>query len=172
MLLSCSIVRAVSSPEGIQVYNPSPAPMWWDEHGGTYVVKVAGLEVGAAGDLEAEPAIRLEADLTAAVTLMAEIAGFASEHRLALPPLSPLPVELTETPILAAFHVPGKNLFIYCEDPTLRIRAAGPQAIEMVVTGGFQVRRVPCREGDVVIHLTATAMGRLLAYSAALLQKL
>ena len=35
--------------------------------------------------------------------------------------------------------------------------------MELAVTGSFKARRVPCRETDLVIHLTRAAMGRLVA---------
>lgn len=172
MLLSCSQVRAVFAPEGLRLQNDSPVAMWWDEHGGTFVLKVTELEVLEAAPAEAASGIRLELALPEPQALLREISGFASQHQLLLAPPEPRPAELLVPPVLAAFHVPGPNLFIYCEDPELRVRALGPQTLELSVTGEFRSRRVPCREPDVVIHLTGDAMSRLLSYCAALLRNL
>lgn len=169
MLVPCSRVRAVFTPEGIQLHNPAPVSMLWDEHGGTFVLKVSDLEVLEAAAAPAESGIWLDLALTAPQALLQEITGFARHHRLPLAPLSPPPAELTEAPMLAAFHVPGQNLFVYCEDPRLRVRVSGPRTLELAVTGEFRARRVPCREVDVVVHLSAAASSRLLAYGAAVL---
>ncbi len=172
MLLSCSQVRAVFAPEGLRLQNDSPVGMWWDEHGGTFVLKVTELAVLEAGPPEAASGIRLELALPEPQALLREISGFASQHQLLLAPPEPRPAELSVPSVLAAFHVPGQNLFIYCEDPELRVRVLGPQTLELAVTGEFRCRRVPCREPDVVIHLTGAAMSRLLSYCAALLRTL
>jgi hypothetical protein len=145
--------------------------MWWDEHGGTYVIKVGGLEVQEAGtDHQGEAGLRLEVDFSESGGLLDAIAEFASQQRLALTPPEALPTELAETPLLAAFHVPGNNLFIYCEEPVLKVRRLGPRALGLAVTGEFRVRKVPCGEADIVIHLNGAAMGRVLAYGAAMLK--
>lgn len=162
MLLPCSRARAVFAAAGVQLANAAPASLLLDEHGGTFVLRVDGLEVLEVADPAADSGIWLEVALPLPGSLLAEIRGFAGNYRLPLAPMSPPPSELTEVPILAAFHVPGQNLFIYCEEPNLRVRATVPQTLEMAVTGEFRSRRVPCREADVVLHLTAAAMSRLL----------
>ena len=70
---------------------------------------------------------------------------------------------ISETPILVAGHIPGNNLFIYCEAPGLTLRRSGRQTMELRVDGVFKARRVPCQETDLVIHLEMAAMCRLLA---------
>jgi hypothetical protein len=168
MHLPCSRVRAVFAPESILLQNPGPATLIWDEHGGTFVLKVSDLEVKETAGAEAESGLWLEVGLAGSGTLLEEMTGFAAHHRLTLPAVSPPPGELTEAPILAAFHVPGRDLFIYGESTELRVRA-GPESLEMAVNGVFSSRLVPCREADLVIHLTPVANARLLAYGAAAL---
>jgi hypothetical protein len=170
MLLPCSQARAVFAPEGIQLYNPGPVAMLWDEHGGTFVLKVSDLVISADAAGAGESGILLTLVLHDPQALLKEISGFARQHSLALAPVSPPSAGWLETPMLAAFHVPERNLFIYCEDPSLRLRASGPQTLELAVTGEFRSRRVPCQEADVVIHLTAAVMARLLGHCAAWLQ--
>jgi len=168
MQLPCSRARAVFAPESILLQNPGPATLIWDEHGGTFVLKVSGLEVQEAAGAEAESGLWLEVVLVGSGARLEEMAGFAAQHRLALPAMSSPSGELTEAPILAAFHVPGRDLFIYGEATELRVRTV-PQGLEMAITGEFRSRRVPCREADLVIHLTPDANARLLAYGAAAL---
>jgi hypothetical protein len=162
MLVPCSRARAVFIPAGIYLHHPAPVSMLWDEHGGTFILRVSELKVLKDAGAAAESGIWLDLAFTGPQALLQEITLFARHHRLDLAPMSPPPAELTETPMLAAFHVPGPNLFVYCEDPSLRVRPSGPQTLELAVTGEFRVRQVPCREADVVIHLTAAAMSRLL----------
>ena len=164
MLLPCSRARAVFALQELQLTNPSPTGVLWDEHGGTFVLRVEGLEVGAAADPAAESGLWLEVACPLPVAFRDEIREFANQHRLPLAPMSPAPAELTETPILAAGHVPEKNLFIYCEEPTLRARLTGHETLELAVRGIFKARKLPCRETDLVVHLSAAAMSRLLSY--------
>ncbi len=67
-----------------------------------------------------------------------------------------------EEAILAACHLPGQNLFIFAEEPRLAVKKRG-ESVELAVTGSFKARRVPCKETDLVIHLTRAAMARLVA---------
>ena len=168
MLLPCSRTRAVFAAAGVQLANAAPAGLLLDEHGGTFVLRVDGLEVLEVADPAADSGIWLEVALPLPESLLAEIRGFAGNYRLPLAPMSPPPSELTEVPILAAGHVPGKNLFVYSEESALQARAAGPQTLELSVTGIFRSRKVPCREPDLVVHLTAAAMARLLSFLLAL----
>jgi hypothetical protein len=96
-------------------------------------------------------------------TLIAAVAEFAGRHRLPLAP-GPCAPELDLRPILAACHVPGKNLFVYCEEAQLQVRPGAGKTLTFSVTGAFKARRVPCREPDVVIHLTGADIPRLLSY--------
>ncbi len=131
MLLPCSRARAVFAAAGVQLANAAPAGLLLDEHGGTFVLRVDGLEVLEVADPAADSGIWLEVALPLPESLLAEIRGFAGNYRLPLAPMSPPPSELTEVPILAAGHVPGKNLFVYCEESALQVRATGPQTLEL-----------------------------------------
>jgi hypothetical protein len=167
LLLTCSRVRAIFAPEGIILEGREPLDLQLDEHGGTYVLRVVGLEVSQVAEPAPASGIWLEVALPPEGVLLPEIAAFAAQHRLALAPVSPPPAELLETPILAACHIPGKNLFIYGEATQLRVRLLDPRSLELTVAGEFRARRVPCREPDIVLHLTAPSMARLLAFGAA-----
>jgi hypothetical protein len=162
MLFHCPTAQADFPAEKLRLANRAPARLVWDEHGGTFVLRVEGLEVLAAPELQGEPGIRLVVDLPAPAALAGQIESFAGRHSLRLA-VEPGGEELTETPILVACHVPGNNLFIYCEDPRLALRPEGRQTMTLRISGVFKARRVPCQETDVVIHLEAAAMARLLA---------
>ena len=168
MWLHCSRALAIFAPQGIKMESAAPGEMQWDEHGGTFVPRVGGLEVTPVAEPAPASGIWLEVALPLPESLLPAIREFAGAHRLPLTLLSPPPAELTETPILAAGHVPGQNLFIYCEEPQLHLRARGPQTLELTVTGAFKARRLPSREPDVVVHLAPAAMARLLSYVLAL----
>jgi hypothetical protein len=162
MLFHCPKAQANFPTEKLRLANRAPARLVWDEHGGTFVWRIEGLEVLEAPELQGEAEIRLEVALPTPATLAYQIEGFAGRHALRLGP-GPPRVEFSETPVLAAGHVPGKNVFIFCEEPRLTVRRRETQVMELWVTGAFKSRRVPCQETDVVIHLEAAAMARLLA---------
>ena len=162
MLFHCPRAQANFPAEKVRLANRTAARLVWDEHGGTMVLRVEGLEVLEAPELQGEAGIRLEADLPEPATLARQIEDFAGRHNLRLG-AEPGREELTETPILVACHVPGKNQFIYCEDPRLALRPEGRQTMTLRISGVFKARRVPCQETDVVIHLKAAAICRLLA---------
>jgi hypothetical protein len=172
MLLPCSQARAVFAPEGLQLANTGPVALLWDEHGGTFVLKVSDLLMEDDAVEAGESGLLLTLTFNDPQALLEEITAFARQFSLPLSPPSPPPAEWVETPMLAAFHVPARSLFIYCEAPSLRVRAAGPQALELAVTGEFRGRKVPCREADVVIHLSPGASARLLNYCAGWLKTL
>jgi hypothetical protein len=162
MLFHCPRAQANFPAEKLRLANRTPARLVWDEHGGTMVLRVEGLEVLEVPELQGEAGIRLEVALPAPATLVRQIEDFAGRQALRLEP-GPPRVEFSETPVVAACHLPGKNLFIFCEEPRLTIRRRETQVMELWVTGAFKSRRVPCQETDVVIHLEAAAMARLLA---------
>jgi len=161
MLFECLRVEANFPAEKLRLANLTPARLVWDEHGGTFVLRVEGLEVLEVPGLQGEAGIRLEVALPEPAALAGQIERFAGQHSLHLGP-GPLRVEFSETPFLAACHIPGENLFIFCEEPRLTVRRCGFKTMEMHVTGVFKARRVPCQETDVVIHLGVAAMCRLL----------
>jgi hypothetical protein len=159
MQIPCSRAQAVVADPGIRLARHAPGFMVWDEHGGTFVLRVdelAATEV--AGELES--AIILEIPLSLPEELIRSLEEFAAQQQLPLaPPSGP---ELLEEAVLAACHLPGQNLFVFAEAPRLAVKRRG-EAVELAVEGPFKTRRVPCREADLVIHLTRDAMARLVA---------
>jgi hypothetical protein len=161
MIFPCPRVKANFPTEDLRLASAA-ARLVWDEHGGTFVLRVEGLEVLEPAEPRGESGIRLEVALPEPGTLFRSLSGFAGEHGLLL--ATPAAgAELSEIPILAACHVPGKNLFIFCEDPHLSLRLKDSQNLEMRVTGAFKSRRVPSQEADIIIHLSLASMTRLLA---------
>jgi hypothetical protein len=159
MLIPCSRAQAVLGDPHIRLDGPTAGAMVWDEHGGTYVLRVDELAaVAAAGQDEA--GISLEIPLSAGEELIRSLEDFAAQQQL---PLAPPPgPELLEEAVLAACHLPEQNLFVFAEGPRLVVKKRGT-AVELAVTGDFKTRRVPCRETDLVIHLTKATMARLVA---------
>lgn len=162
MQFDCSRVLADFPAAKLRLQNREPARLIWDEHGGTFVLRVEGLEVLERPELQGEAGIWLEAVLPPPSSLAGLIEGFAARHDLRLDP-APAAAELLETPILAACHLPGQNLFIFCEASQLTARRRGPQRLELRVSGAFQTRRLLSRQMDLVIHLTMASGSRLLA---------
>ena len=159
MLIPCSRAQAVVADPGIRLDRHTPGFMVWDEHGGTFVLRVDELAATEVAG-ESETAIILEIPLSLPEGLIRSLEEFAAQQQLPVaPPSSP---ELIEEAVLAACHLPGQNLFIFAEAPRLTVKRRG-EAVELVVEGSFKARRVPCRETDLVIHLTRAAMARLVA---------
>jgi hypothetical protein len=134
--------------------------MLWDEHGGTFVLRVEELAPAEASAGEPETGIILEIPLLAREELIRSLEEFAAQHQLPLvPPTGP---ELEEDVVLAACHLPGQGLFVFAEEPRLAVKRRG-EAVELALEGRFKARRVPCRDTDLVIHLSRAAMARLVA---------
>lgn len=165
MVLQCTRARASFPGEGIALANDGIAGMIWDEHGGTFILRVEGLKPAPAGEPEAA-AIRVEV-APAPSGLAGRVREFAAQHCLPLTAPAPPGSDLVEAPILCACHVPGRSLFIYSEDALLVVRATG-STLELAVTGTFKARRLPSRETDVIIHLAPAAMAHLLSFLLAL----
>jgi hypothetical protein len=161
---SCSRVQAVFADPPLKLENRVPLPLLWDEHGGTYVLRVVELYMTESTEAGEEAGFRAEISLPPEAALLRQVEEFASQHSLPLAPVAPLPAELTEEPILSACHIPAKTLFIFSEDSRLRLRAAAPQTLELAVSGSFKSRRIPSQETDLVIHLTPAAATRLLSF--------
>jgi len=159
MLIPCSRAQARFADPGIRLERRAPAPMVWDEHGGMFILRVDDLEVAEMSHPEPESDVRLEIPL-APENLIRPMEEFAARHRLPLAP--PSVPELAEAAVLAACHLPGPNLFIFAEEPNLVAKRDG-KTLEIAVAGAFKTRRVPCREADLVIHLTKDTMARLMA---------
>jgi len=161
MLIPCSRAQAVIADPGIRLDRHAPGFMVWDEHGGTFILRVDELAAteGAAG--ESGTVIILEIPLSLREALIRSLEEFAAQQQLTLaPPSGP---ELLEEAVLAACHLPAQNLFVFAEEPRLTVKRRG-EAVELAVAGSFKARRVPCQETDLVIHLTRAAMARLVAF--------
>jgi hypothetical protein len=160
MLIPCSLVQAIFAVQGVRLDRRTPVFMVWDEHGGTFVLRVDELAATEVTAGEPETGIILEIPLSLPEELIRSLEEFAAQQQLPLaPPPSP---ELVEDVVLAACHLPVQNLFVFAEEPRLEVRRRG-EAVELSLTGAFKARRVPCRETDLVIHLTRAAMARLVA---------
>ena len=160
MLIPCSRAQAVIAEPEIRLERHAPGFMVWDEHGGTFVLRVEELAAteGAAG--ESETGIILEIPLSLREALICSLEEFAAQQQLPLaPPAGP---ELLEEAVLAACHLPAHNLFVFAEEARLTVKRRG-EAVELAVAGSFKARRIPCQETDLVIHLTRAAMARLVA---------
>jgi hypothetical protein len=132
--------------------------MVWDEHGGTFVLRVE--ELAATEDAAGEPetGIILEIPLSSREELICSLEEFAAQQQLPLaPPSGP---ELEEDVVLAACHLPVQKLFVFAEEPHLLVKRCD-EAVEITLTGAFKARRVPCQATDLVIHLTRASMARL-----------
>ena len=160
MLIPCSRAQAVIADPGIRLERRAPGLMVWDEHGGTFVLRVEELAATEVPAGESETGIILEIPLSLGEGLIRDLEDFAAQQQLPLaPPSGP---ELLEEAVLAACHLPAQNLFVFAEEPRLTVKRRG-EAVELAVAGSFKARRVPCQETDLVIHLTRAAMARLVA---------
>ena len=160
MLIPCSRARVVVAEPGIRLERQTPGSMVWDEHGGTFILRVDELAVTEVPAEPSETGIILEIPLSRREELIGSLEEFAARQEL--PQSSPPGPELLEVAILAACHLPGQNLFVFAEEPQLVVKRRG-EAVEIAITGLFKARRVPCRETDLVIHLTRASMARLVA---------
>jgi hypothetical protein len=160
MLIPCSRTQAIFAVQGVRLDRRTPAFMVWDEHGGTFVLRVDELAATEVAAGESETGIILEIPLSAREELICSLEEFAAQQQLPLaPPSGP---ELLEEVVLAACHLPGQNLFVFAEEPRLVVKRRG-EAVELALEGLFKARRVPCQETDLVIHLTRATMARLVA---------
>ncbi len=161
MLIPCTRFQASFADPRIRLELKTPAPIMWDEHGGTFVLKVGDLEVAELTAPPAESGCRLEISLTPGADLISALEEFAGLHQLPL--ALPSAPDLEEGVLLAACHLPGQNLFVFAEEPTLTAMRRG-ETVELAVLGHFKARRVPCQATDLVIHLTKAAMTKLVAF--------
>ena len=159
MLIPCSRAQAVVADPGIRLARHTPGFMVWDEHGGTFVLRVDELAATEAPG-ESKSAIILEIPLSLPEELIRSLEEFAAQQQLPLaPPSGP---ELVVEVVLAACHLPVQKLFVFAEAPHLLVKRRG-EAVELALEGLFKARRVPCQETDLVIHLTRAAMAQLVA---------
>jgi hypothetical protein len=167
MQIPCVRAQAGFVDPALRLEKCVPASMVWDEHGGMFILRVEDLEVAAGAANGPDAGLRLEIPLSPE-DFAGDLAEFAARHEL---PLEATPSgELEATAVLAACHLPGENLFIFAEDPTLTAQKRGPN-LSITVSGDFKARRVPCRETDLVIHLSREAMARLIAATLSLIRE-
>ena len=160
MLIPCSRAQVVVTEPGIRLDRQTPGSMVWDEHGGTFILRVDDLTITEISAGHRRPASSWKFPCPGREELIRSLEEFAAQQEL---PQSPPPgPELLEVAVLAACHLPGQNLFVFAEEPHLAVKKRG-ETVEIAVTGLFKARRVPCRETDLVIHLTKAAMARLVA---------
>lgn len=161
MLIPCTRLQAHFIEPGIRLDLRAQTPMVWDEHGGTFVLRVSDLKMAEMPPCSGESCCCLEISLSSQEGLIGALEEFAGQHQLPLAPSSA--PDLEEATLLAACHLPEKNLFVFAEEPTLTAVRQG-DIVTLSVTGSFKARRVPCQETDLVIHLTKTAMTRLVSF--------
>jgi hypothetical protein len=162
MLIHCPRVQAFFPREEICLEHLGPAWMLWAEHGGAMILRVGDLKLTEPAKDREEAGIFLEMDLTPPETLIHKIEGFAAKHNLILAKLPP--PECSLTPILAACHIPEKNLFIFAEESELLARPTGRGAMEIAVRGSFKARPELSREADLVIRLAPPDLVLLLSF--------
>jgi hypothetical protein len=160
MLIPCSRAQMVLAEPGIRLERQAPGSMVWDEHGGTFILRVDDLAATEIPAGQSETGITLEIPLSRREEVIRSLEEFAAQQEL--PPAPPPGPELLEVCVLAACHLPGQNLFVFAEEPHLVVKRRG-EAVEIAVAGLFKARRVPCRETDLVIHLAKATMARLVA---------
>ena len=163
MLLALKEVQAIFPVDQVLLESAGGASMFWDRHGGTFVVRLEGLAVSPWPGRDLPAGIRLLTDLTPPEAALRELKGFAAEMELALTQAPPAP-EVKERPFLVAAHVPSRGLFIFSEDAQLAARGIAPGEVEIAVTGQFRSRRVISQEADIVFHLEAPSVARLLSF--------
>jgi hypothetical protein len=160
MQIPCSRIQAIFADQGVRLDRRIPASMVWDEHGGTFVLRVEDLAVMEVAAGAPETGIILEIPLSAREELIRSLEEFAALQQLPL--TLPAGSELLEDVVLAACHLPVQKLFVFAEEPRLLVKRCG-ESVELTLEGNFKARRLPCQETDLVIHLTRAAMARLVA---------
>ena len=132
----------------------------FDEHGGMFVMKAAGLDVQQQ-DSEADAGVHLIIVWENSGDVKQAIQAFAARHSLRLTP-GPYAPAPAEQPVLAACHLPSHQRFVFCEEPQIRLALAGPGAASLAIKVAFKSRPATCQEADLVVHLKPAAMARLL----------
>src|SRR5271157_2636860 len=98
MLFHCQRVQANFPGEKLGLVNRDQTELVWDEHGGTFVLRVEGLEVVEVPEATGEAGIRLECYLPEPASLAQRIESFAGRHSLRLEKTTAVEV-ISETPI-------------------------------------------------------------------------
>jgi len=164
MLLHCPRVQALLPLEKIQLEHKGPAWMHWTEHGGTLILRIADLKFAEIIAPAEKSGLFLKVELTPVEIVVHKIEVFAAHKGLILATMKPPASELHLQPILAACHVPQPKKFIFAEDSRLEVRPCKAGVVDLTVQGEFRARTVPCREADLVIHLTPGDLVQLLSF--------
>ena len=165
MFIDCLNFQAVFPSAGYALRTHESQQLQWDcHHGTTFILRVANLDVTPIPPEASEAAITIEIGLSPREKFIAQAERFAATQQLDLPLSTSLPPELTEQLTLSAVHLSEAKLFIFAEASQLTARPAGKERCELMVTGTFKVRQIPCQETDLVIHLEKPVAARLLAF--------
>ena len=106
MQIPCSRIQAIFTAQGVRLARHTPGFMVWDEHGGTFVLRVDELAATEVAGGEPETGIILEIPLSLPEGLIRSLEEFAAQQQLPLaPPSGP---ELLEEAVLAACHLPAQ----------------------------------------------------------------
>lgn len=136
-----------------------------------FILRAAPLEISPAPAEAAADLIRLRLSLSPRQEMQGALRAFAVLHGLPLAAPQPLEDQWEDRLLLAASHLAESKLFVFSEQAVLRCRLAGPLAVDCEVTGPFKVRRLPCQETDIILHLEAPVAARLLSWLLAVLDQ-
>lgn len=164
MLFSCLYFEAIFRGAPAALRGTMPLSVSLDCHDRPpYILRAAPLTQTSMPAAEAD-LIRFGLSLSPGREMQAALRNFAVLHSLPLTPLT-TPEEVWEEPLLlAASHLAEGKMFVFSEQALLRCRRSGPLEVECEVAGPFKVRRLPCQETDVILHLEAPATARLLSW--------
>lgn len=165
MFIDCLNLKAVFPSAGYALQTHESHQLQWDcHHGTTFILRVANLDVTTIPQEASEAAITIEVGLSPGEEFISQAERFAATQQLELSLSSSLLPSLTEQLTLTAAHLPEAKLFIFAEASQLTARPVGKGHCELLVTGTFKVRQIPCQEADLVIHLEKSAAARLLVF--------
>ncbi|MFP3868476.1 MAG: hypothetical protein ACLFUU_09975 [Desulfobacteraceae bacterium] len=164
MLLPCRQVKAFYPAEQVLLQNEEPVSLLWDRHDGPFILRVDGLKLEADFDPSEPPGIAMNLDLPPESVLIPDIETCAARSDLTLPTTAAAPLGTVQPVILAAFHVPGRNLFIFSEDAELRLNSGPSRTMQLQIHGSFRATRLPCQKADIIIHLAPETAALLLSY--------
>ena len=160
MLIPCSRAQVVVADPGIRLDRHTPGFMVWDEHGGTFVLRVDELAATEVPAGQSETGIILE------IPVVPPGGTHSQPGRVRRPAATP------SVPALGPGTAGGGRsggLSPAGAEPVRLCRRAAPGGQKTRGDRGtrgeghFKARRVPCQETDLVIHLTKAAMARLVA---------
>ncbi|MDD3579623.1 MAG: hypothetical protein PHW74_01235 [Desulfobacca sp.] len=164
MLLPCHQVKALYPAEKLLLDNDGPTTLLWDRHDGPFILRVDGLKTQTEFASDEPPGIVLDLSLPPTSVLIPDIQTCAAHHNLTLPTTAAAPLGTLQPVILAAFHVPGRNLFVFSEDSKLRLTSGPSRTVQLQIQGSFRATRLPCQKADLIIHLAPDIAALVLSY--------